>query len=319
MRSLLSRAYAATAAAVSGACRARNNCRRTSNHTLAARFSQGLPMLIGRSAATRVHTRQLLSNMPTPGRAVGIGAMIAGMGCAAAGGIAIGMALPTERVLDMSRDAGQGSGSSQERAKTSGSGPARSPTIYEDEHDVARELPRPAMVQDVRIDDIEALYEFKSCLASGGSGAVWRAREKASGREVAIKVIDKKLLSPALFNMEVYSMQADGAIPLRASFCHAMNTAYGDGLQSTPSFSQADSLAAFVSAIAQRCAGHPNILQLLAAYDVAPYTHNNDGEWHLVMELAQVRSCAQAFSNALHCAAVRVLARFFVTCTPARS
>ena len=32
---------------------------------------------------------------------------------------------------------------------------------------------------------------------------MWRAIERRTGREVAIKVIDKKLLAPALFNMEV--------------------------------------------------------------------------------------------------------------------
>ena len=37
----------------------------------------------------------------------------------------------------------------------------------------------------------------------------------------------------------------------------------------------------------QRCAGHPNIVQLLAAYELEPDEANPNGEWHLVMELAE--------------------------------
>ena len=37
----------------------------------------------------------------------------------------------------------------------------------------------------------------------------------------------------------------------------------------------------------QRCAGHPHIIQLLAAYEVSPDSVNSRGEWHLVMELAR--------------------------------
>ena len=56
-------------------------------------------------------------------------------------------------------------------------------------------------------DQVEALYDFKSCLASGGTGSVWRAVDRRTGEAVAIKVIDKKKLNPALFNMEVFAMQ----------------------------------------------------------------------------------------------------------------
>ena len=38
-------------------------------------------------------------------------------------------------------------------------------------------------------------------------GTVWRAVDRRTGAAVAIKVIDKKKLNPALFNMEVFAMQ----------------------------------------------------------------------------------------------------------------
>ena len=99
------------------------------------------------------------------------------------------------------------------------------------------------MVQDASRAEVEALYEFKSCLASGGTGAVWRAVDRKTGEAVAIKVIDKKKLNQPLFNMEVYAMQ--------------------------------------------RCSGHPHIVQLLAAFDVPPHEAQPNGEYHLVMELAE--------------------------------
>ena len=115
--------------------------------------------------------------------------------------------------------------------------------MYEDVEDIADEIERPAMIRDASRSEVEALYEFQSLMASGGSAAVWRAVERATGRAVAIKVIDKKLLLPSLLNMEVYAMQ--------------------------------------------RCSGHPNIAALLAAFDLPPDEASPDGEWHLVMELAE--------------------------------
>ena len=36
-----------------------------------------------------------------------------------------------------------------------------------------------------------------------------------------------------------------------------------------------------------RCAGHPHIVQLLRAFEVRADASNQEGEWHLVMELAE--------------------------------
>ena len=119
----------------------------------------------------------------------------------------------------------------------------RKSTVYESASVIAEEIKRPAMVQDASRAEVEALYDFKSCLASGGTGSVWRAVDRRTGEAVAIKVIDKKKLNPSLFNMEVFAMQ--------------------------------------------RCSGHPHIVQLLAAFDVPPSADQPNGEWHVVMELAE--------------------------------
>ena len=171
---------------------------------------------------------RLLSSQPARG-GVGVGAAIGGMAVATGIGIGIGLALP-----GTSRPGGDSAALSVGQ---------RNSTVYEDAEDIASHIERPAMIQDANRDQIEALYEFGACLASGGSGSVWRATERRSGRQVAIKVIDKKLLLTSLLHMEVYAMQ--------------------------------------------RCAGHPHIIQLLAAYEVSPDSVNSRGEWHLVMELAR--------------------------------
>ena len=86
-------------------------------------------------------------------------------------------------------------------------------------------------------------FEVGSPLAHGGTATVWSAVERATGRRVAIKVIDKSLVSASLISAELKAMRA--------------------------------------------CAGDPNVVSLVAAYDVAADTLNPNGEWHLVMELAQ--------------------------------
>lgn len=118
----------------------------------------------------------------------------------------------------------------------------RQSTVYENVKDIADEFPRPAIIQDVERSQLDATYEYVCCLANGGSATVWKAIERATGRLVAIKVVDKKLLPASLLNMEVLCMQ--------------------------------------------RCAGHPHIVQLLAAYELAGDDANANGEWHLVIELA---------------------------------
>lgn len=162
--------------------------------------------------------------------------MAAGMASAAVLGIGIGAMIPGG-----GRDSRAGPTGAADTPKAD-KADGRTLTVYDNVHDVAAEITRPGMIQDVSRADVEALYEFQTCLASGGSGTVWRAVERSTGRTVAIKVIDKKLLLPSLLSMEVYAMQ--------------------------------------------RCAGHPNIVELLAAFDLGPDSVNPDGEWHLVMELA---------------------------------
>jgi serine/threonine protein kinase len=158
-------------------------------------------------------------------------AVVAG---ALAAGIAIGIAVPTQWFQSKTDEVRRNSVKPSQRENSA---------VYEDVREIAEDIPRPAIIVDATRGDVEAMYEFHSCLASGGSATVWRATELATGRPVAIKVVDKKLLQEAFLNMEVASLR--------------------------------------------RCAGHPNIMQLLAAYDVRGDAVCPDGEWHLVMELAE--------------------------------
>lgn len=173
---------------------------------------------------------------------------------AALAGVGIGLMIPTpQRPEDEWREKKRrlverwegGKGGEGARGGEGGGGEEgrRHSTVYEDAREIADEIPRPAMIRDVERSELESRYEFISCLASGGSATVWKAVERESGRLVAIKVVDKKLLPASLLNMEVHSMQ--------------------------------------------RCAGHPNIVQLLAAYELEGDEANPNGEWHLVMELAE--------------------------------
>lgn len=189
-------------------------------------------------AAARLLSRAASTNQPA-NQAVGLGTFAVGVATAAVLGIGIGAMLPVGGSGSGARPAGsqEVSGAAQAAATQS-----RTLTVYENVEEVADVIPRPSLIQDVSRVDMEALYSFQTCLASGGSGSVWRAVERSSGRTVAIKVIDKKQLLPSLLNMEVYAMQ--------------------------------------------RCSGHPNIVALLAAFDVCGDAVNPNGEWHLVMELA---------------------------------
>ena len=87
---------------------------------------------------------------------------------------------------------------------------------------------------------IEDFYELCETLGCGTFSKVKRAVHRRTGLTYAIKVIDKKLLSPAFLHLEINALA--------------------------------------------RCRDHPNIIQLVAAYDVPPHDANGDGEWHLVME-----------------------------------
>jgi len=197
-------------------------------HTLLQRRTL---LLRGPNGAARLLCAPATKAAPT----VGLRTMAAGMATAALVGVGIGSLLPAP--------GGHSRADPRTRASERGAGAnGRTLTVYENVTDVAAEITRPDMIKDATRAEVEALYEFQACLASGGSGSVWRAIERSTGRAVAIKVIDKKLLLPSLLNMEVYAMQ--------------------------------------------RCAGHPNIIELLAAYEVVEDSVNHDGEWHLVMELA---------------------------------
>ena len=192
------------------------------------------------SAFARPGVRQAVRQLSTPPAQVGFTPRMfaGGMVGAAVVGLGIGAMLQTHLgSKDGSKKAEKKNRSSVDKDSR------RRSTVYEDVADIADELPRPALIKDAEREELEAIYEFVSCLASGGSATVWRAVERSTGRPVAIKVIDKKLLPPSLLNMEVYSMQ--------------------------------------------RCAGHPNTVQLLAAYELEPDEANPNGEWHLVMELAE--------------------------------
>ena len=184
---------------------------------------------LARRPAANGTLRRLLSTAPSAATGVSPRALAAGMASAATIGIGIGMMLPGVKERERSAKGDQLRDS------------ARRSTVSV--ADIADDLPRPALIQDAVREEIEDLYEFISCLASGGSATVWRAIERSTGRAVAIKVIDKKLLPSSLLNLEVSSMQ--------------------------------------------RCAGHPHIVQLLAAYELAGDHANPNGEWHLVMELAE--------------------------------
>ena len=179
------------------------------------------------SVACRGSAR-LLASAPVRSNSLAGGAVVAG---ALVAGIGIGIAVPAHWFQP------------RERAFEAPPAVREDSAVYEDVREIAEDIPRPAIIVDVTREGLEALYEFHSCLASGGSATVWRATELSTGRAVAIKVIDKKLLQEAFLYMEVASLR--------------------------------------------RCAGHPNIMQLLAAYDVQGDEVCPDGEWHLVMELAE--------------------------------
>ena len=183
--------------------------------------------------------RRLLAVTPDSSRvalpaSISRATMLAGMSAAAAAGIGIGLVIPT---VWIHRDDDRPDDSESPRHVSNRADSALPAG------DIAEDIPRPAMIQDATREEMERLYEFHSCLASGATATVWRATCKATGKSVAVKVVDKKLLQAAFLNMEVASLR--------------------------------------------RCAGHPNIMQLLAAYDVEGDEVSPEGEWHLVMELAE--------------------------------
>ena len=192
-------------------------------------------------------------SQPAARGGIGVGAMAVGMLGAAGGGIGIGLMLPTEWLADLKKElhseVAKDLGRHGEQPLDAGANEPeqlleqRENSTYENVKDIAEDIPRPAIIQDATREEVESLYEFHSCIASGGSATVWRATEIATGKAVAIKVVDKRLLLAPFLNMEVASLV--------------------------------------------RCTGHANIVQLHAAYDIGPDDVSPDGEWHLVLELAE--------------------------------
>jgi len=193
---------------------------------------------LGRSLLLLRRRRCAAAPQRAPG---GISAMTMGLGMAGAAvaGVALGAVLPTAWLV------GEG-GDEAEEAKSGGGdaqlSSARS-SVHESVGSIAEAIPRPAIIVDATREAVESLYDFNTIIASGGSATVWRATERATGKRVAIKVVDKRLLLEPFLNMEVASLV--------------------------------------------RCHGHPHIMQLLAVYDVPANDVGPDGEWHLVMELAE--------------------------------
>jgi len=150
---------------------------------------------VGLRCTTRLLRREFAAPA-SPAGGIGLKTAVAGMVGTAGLGIGIGMLLPSVLFGDKekSKDLQQQGRPQDSRRKS---------TVYESASVIAEEIKRPAMVVDASRAEVEALYEFKSCLASGGTGSVWRAVDRRTGEAVAIKVIDKKKLNPALFNMEV--------------------------------------------------------------------------------------------------------------------
>ena len=161
---------------------------------------------VGLRSSVRLLRRQLAAHA-SPAGGIGLKTAVAGMVGTAGLGIGIGLLLPSVVVGD-----GEKSESKDLHPQGRPQDSRRKSTVYESASVIAEDIKRPAMVQDATRAEVEALYDFKACLASGGTGSVWRAGDRRTGKAVAIKVIDKKKLNPALFNMEVFAMQrcADG-------------------------------------------------------------------------------------------------------------
>ena len=109
-------------------------------------------------------------------------AMAAGMAAAAATGVGIGVLLPAHLLTP--RDPEPEETPSDEIPVTT----REDSIVHEDIANIAEDIPRPAIIQDATRNEVEALYEFHSCIASGASATVWRATEIATGKQVAIKV-----------------------------------------------------------------------------------------------------------------------------------
>ena len=196
--------------------------------------------------------RRTLAGPAAAGGGVDPRMALVGMVGTAVVGVGIGLLVPDALVGGGVAEKAAEKGARLKERMTSVKGQdRRRSTVYESVDDIAEEIERPAMVHDATRAEVEERYDFQTCLASGGTGSVWRAIDRRTGDAVAIKVIDKKQLPSSRLNMEVYAMQ--------------------------------------------RCAGHPHIVQLLDAWDVAPHPEQpagewgasaTGGEWLLVMELA---------------------------------
>ena len=139
-----------------------------------------------------------------------MGAMAIGMVGAAGGGVGIGLMLPNDWLKGLKKELNEEidkdlrqhaaspshasaseehhSDEDQQQQQQQQQPEQRENSTYENVKDIAEDIPRPAIIQDATRDEVESLYEFHSCIASGGSATVWRATEIATGKAVAIKV-----------------------------------------------------------------------------------------------------------------------------------
>lgn len=141
-------------------------------------------------------------------------AFAAGVACAALTGYAIGVGLPTFFYNEFSA-------SFPDRSKAF-DGPS---------------------IQGATQEEMAQAYKLITPIAHGGSATVWRAIDVATGRTVAIKVINKTLVNTSTIKREVDALR--------------------------------------------RCASCPHVTSLLAVFDVAGDDVYAEGEWFVVMELAE--------------------------------
>ena len=165
-----------------------------------ARAPAGATVPRARSRVLLAAARSASSQIPTS-TGINVGTAAAGMLAAAIGGIGIGLLLPTQYLVggpEAEKQRGghhqrQGSEQYQQTDKQeaytadeAGSLTAREDSnVYGNVSDIAEDIPRPAIIQDATRSHVESLYEFHSCIASGGSATVWRAtaRDGPSGRD----------------------------------------------------------------------------------------------------------------------------------------
>ena len=67
--------------------------------------------------------------------------------------------------------------------------------------------PHHSKLKDITHNEMAEVFDLESPLAHGGTATVWRAVERATGRRVAVKVVDKSLVNTARINAEVDALE----------------------------------------------------------------------------------------------------------------